>query len=520
MQAGATDLPSVAGISSPGFKLQMSKGVNVAFIPGGFLDAVAFEFGKDVCVLRNKKGFIKYCLQFGYRAHPCYTFGECETYHTFSGMKSLRMKIALSQAASVQQRGQRAAEPSRAMNLRPVLLLALCGAASAAGNSQDHEKADETAVYIYDNPPMLLRIFWIVGSICAVLAVGVSMYNIKQHAACAHLQGFGQDELISSFGARASRIMKLLLMPLTFAVTAALQMFLPGAAELLALLRTCQLALSMNVIIELLFILNGSQKQIVAHLPEEPIAVFGKPPLCCIFGWGCCAQKVQLWHLRFFVFGLQQFMVILPVVGLIDSFNQSYAESNLFATTVKACGIIVTVSTLFGMWSFKCLLPLMTDSIRTSAASQSKLDAMEQFLLLQMMSSKLMDKLLPLLVKNDLQAEGWTMPNALFLQVLTGFLTCIIQFLLATLGLRAYEAGAGLYPPVNFATDLPPDTLALLDMDGIDPDRWGSVARVQARQALVELCALCAATSWPSLAQAWSLGEAESKRKLIGRCHG
>jgi len=359
------------------------------------------------------------------------------------------------------------------MNLRPVLLLAtLYGAAGAAGNSQDHDQADETAVYMYDNPPMLLRIFWIVGSICTVLAVGISMYNIKQHAACAHLQGFGQDELISSFGARASRIMKLLLMPLTFAVTAAIQMFLPGAAELLALLRTCQLALSMNVIIELLFILNGSQKHIVAHLPEEPIAVFGKPPLCCIFGWACCAQKVQLWHLRFFVFGLQQFTVILPVVGLIDSFNQSYAESKLFATTDKACGIIVTLSTLFGMWSFKCLLPLMTDSIRTSAASQSKLDAMEQFLLLQMMSSKLMDKLLPLLVKNDLQAEGWTMPNALFLQVLTGFLTCIIQFLLATLGLRAYEAGAGLYPPVNFATDLPPDTLALLDMDGIDPDRW------------------------------------------------
>ncbi|CAE7536874.1 mggB [Symbiodinium pilosum] len=82
-----------------GFKLQMSKGVNVAFIPGGFLDAVAFEFGKDVCVLRKKKGFIKYCLQclgrkaprlsnhiqstararYGYRAHPVYTFGECET---------------------------------------------------------------------------------------------------------------------------------------------------------------------------------------------------------------------------------------------------------------------------------------------------------------------------------------------------------------------------------------------------------------------------------------------------------
>ena len=276
--------------------------------------------------------------------------------------------------------------------------------------------------------------------------------------------------------------MKLLLMPLTFAVTAALQMFLPGAAELLSLLRTCQLALSMNMIIELLFILNGSQKQIVTNLPEEPVPVFGKPPLCCIFGWSCCAQKVQLWHLRFFVFGLQQFTVILPLVGLIDAFNQPYAESGIFANLDKAFGIIVTVSTLFGMWSFKCLLPLMTDSVRTRAASKSKLDAMEQFLLLQMLFSKLTDKVLPLIVKDDLHASGWTMPNALFVQVLVGFLTCVIQLFLATLGLRAYEASPEMYPPVNFETDLPPDTLAVLDMGGIDPDRWVRLQELQGGQ--------------------------------------
>ena len=27
------------------------------------MDATVFEYGKDVCVLRSKKGFIKYCLQ-------------------------------------------------------------------------------------------------------------------------------------------------------------------------------------------------------------------------------------------------------------------------------------------------------------------------------------------------------------------------------------------------------------------------------------------------------------------------
>ena len=101
----------------------------------------------------------------------------------------------------------------------------------------------------------------------------------------------------------ASRIMKLLLMPLTFAVTAALQMFLPGAAELLALLRTCQLALSMNVIIELLFILNGSQKQIVTHLPgradcslwKATVVLHFRMGLLCSEGSAVASSLFRVW---------------------------------------------------------------------------------------------------------------------------------------------------------------------------------------------------------------------------------
>lgn len=93
-EAYEADDRAIEACDAEGFKTHMATGVNVAFIPGGFMDAVAFEFGKDVCVLSSKKGFIKYCLQFGYRTHPVYTFGECETYYTFKGLKSLRMKVA------------------------------------------------------------------------------------------------------------------------------------------------------------------------------------------------------------------------------------------------------------------------------------------------------------------------------------------------------------------------------------------------------------------------------------------
>jgi 2-acylglycerol O-acyltransferase 2 len=92
-EAYKTESRAIEACDAAGFKEHMSSAVNVGFLPGGFFDAVAFEYRKDVCVLRTRKGFIKYCLQYGYRAHPIYTFGECETYYTFTGLKSLRMWI-------------------------------------------------------------------------------------------------------------------------------------------------------------------------------------------------------------------------------------------------------------------------------------------------------------------------------------------------------------------------------------------------------------------------------------------
>lgn len=72
----------------------MQQGENVSLLPGGFQDAVAYKYSKDVTVVKKRKGFIKYCLQFGYRLHPVYTFGECETYYAFTGLRKLRMKIS------------------------------------------------------------------------------------------------------------------------------------------------------------------------------------------------------------------------------------------------------------------------------------------------------------------------------------------------------------------------------------------------------------------------------------------
>ena len=44
-------------------------------------------------VVKNKKGFIKYALRYGYRVHPVYTFGECDTYWTFNKFRRLRTEL-------------------------------------------------------------------------------------------------------------------------------------------------------------------------------------------------------------------------------------------------------------------------------------------------------------------------------------------------------------------------------------------------------------------------------------------
>ena len=71
----------------------MKKGRNLAIIPGGFEDATLHEYGKDRTMMSPRKGLIKYALQHGYKVTPIWSFGECETYHTFTPM--LKQRLAL-----------------------------------------------------------------------------------------------------------------------------------------------------------------------------------------------------------------------------------------------------------------------------------------------------------------------------------------------------------------------------------------------------------------------------------------
>ena len=60
----------------------MKAGINIGLIPGGFHEATLYTRGRHRLYLKNRKGFIKYALQYGYSIQPTYVFGEELTFWT------------------------------------------------------------------------------------------------------------------------------------------------------------------------------------------------------------------------------------------------------------------------------------------------------------------------------------------------------------------------------------------------------------------------------------------------------
>ena len=71
----------------------MRKGRHLALIPGGFEEATLTINSPTVerVYIKNRKGFIKLCLQQGYQVRPVYSFGEVEAYDNVQGQFSLRL---------------------------------------------------------------------------------------------------------------------------------------------------------------------------------------------------------------------------------------------------------------------------------------------------------------------------------------------------------------------------------------------------------------------------------------------
>ncbi|KAE8900885.1 hypothetical protein PF005_g14260 [Phytophthora fragariae] len=71
----------------------MHTGQNLCLLPGGFEEATLYQRGKHRVYIKKRFGFIKLALQHGYDVYPAYTFGEEYTYHAFSHLQWLRLKM-------------------------------------------------------------------------------------------------------------------------------------------------------------------------------------------------------------------------------------------------------------------------------------------------------------------------------------------------------------------------------------------------------------------------------------------
>ncbi|GMI21368.1 hypothetical protein TrCOL_g2414 [Triparma columacea] len=67
---------------------------SLALLPGGFQEATLCAKGKDRVYIKNRAGFVKYCLMHGYAIVPCYTFGESDTYSCFPWLLKFRLGLA------------------------------------------------------------------------------------------------------------------------------------------------------------------------------------------------------------------------------------------------------------------------------------------------------------------------------------------------------------------------------------------------------------------------------------------
>ncbi|OQS02314.1 diacylglycerol O-acyltransferase [Thraustotheca clavata] len=71
------------GAGRTNFENLAKNGENIALLPGGFEEATIYTYKHHRVYIKNRKGFIKLALKYGYKVHPVYSFGEEETFRSF-----------------------------------------------------------------------------------------------------------------------------------------------------------------------------------------------------------------------------------------------------------------------------------------------------------------------------------------------------------------------------------------------------------------------------------------------------
>lgn len=84
---------SFGPVSKPNFVRLLKEERNICLLPGGFEEATIYAYGKHRVFIKERKGFIKLALQYGYTVRPVYTFGEELTYRSLHYFLQLRLVL-------------------------------------------------------------------------------------------------------------------------------------------------------------------------------------------------------------------------------------------------------------------------------------------------------------------------------------------------------------------------------------------------------------------------------------------
>lgn len=78
-------------VNKSNFVKIMKEKVNIIFMPGGFEEATITDYDKNKIFIKNRIGFIKYALDFGYSIQPCYVFNEHKLYYNITKFEKFRL---------------------------------------------------------------------------------------------------------------------------------------------------------------------------------------------------------------------------------------------------------------------------------------------------------------------------------------------------------------------------------------------------------------------------------------------
>ncbi|KAL4497059.1 hypothetical protein ABPG72_002215 [Tetrahymena utriculariae] len=81
----------IVPVDAQNLKKLMSANKNLSIVPGGFEEATISSSTKDKVFIKNRKGFIKFALRYGYNVHPVYIFGENKMFEYFEKFEEFRL---------------------------------------------------------------------------------------------------------------------------------------------------------------------------------------------------------------------------------------------------------------------------------------------------------------------------------------------------------------------------------------------------------------------------------------------